>query len=74
MSGERRLIDLSGICEGRDECGNGSLEHAELLATAIHASAAFLEYEERTIVRRKRCDKRVEVGLGQIPIANVNEF
>jgi hypothetical protein len=61
MRDESRFIDEAGIREGGDECGNGSLEHAELLTTAIHASAAFLEYEERTIVRRKRSDKRTEL-------------
>jgi hypothetical protein len=51
MSGKQRFIHLAGIGEGSDESGNRSLEHAELLTAVIHASAAFLEYELRTIER-----------------------
>jgi len=51
MGGKGLLVDGAAFGEGRDECGNGSLEHAvKLLQADIHASAAFLGYKARTLL------------------------
>ncbi|MNL59320.1 hypothetical protein D3C87_1830350 [compost metagenome] len=58
MSGKGFLVDCTGFGEGRDEGGNGSLEHAtKLLRAGIHASAVFLGYNARTLLCRQGRDK-----------------
>jgi hypothetical protein len=58
MRGEAVFVDPAVIGEGRYESGDGPIEHAKLLTAGILASAAFHEYELRTIERQYGRDKR----------------